>query len=171
MVDEKLTEGHSKDFSINFCKCTLWICKSLWENILTNVLWFTFKSTIWFIVKSNYDSLYLLIWLRAKCSQNTKPPFKDSKDNCLNSECQPPSKRGQWHPCNKTSFTEYMLRDIRGQNKFIEGGKNQEKIVVELSVAYMYQDILPGASDLGKIHDLTLSSLLCRLFLLFLMLS
>lgn len=127
MVDEKLTESRSKDFSINFCKYTLWIYKSLWENILTNVLWFTFKSTMWFIVKSNYDSLYQLIWLRTKCSQNTKTPFKGSKDNCLNSEHQPPSKTGQWHPCNKTSFTEYILRDIRGQNKFIGGKKKNRK--------------------------------------------
>ena len=43
--------------------------------------------------------------------------------------------------------------------------------MVELSVACMYQDIVPGASDLGKTRDLTLSSLLSKLFLLFLMLS
>lgn len=43
--------------------------------------------------------------------------------------------------------------------------------MVKLSIAYMYQDILPGASNLGKTRDLTLSSLLSKLFLLFLMLS
>lgn len=39
--------------------------------------------------------------------------FKNSKDCCLNSDHHPPFTLGQQIPCNKKSFTKYILRDIK----------------------------------------------------------